>query len=412
MKKSITVNTHEAYFNTLQEAAPYVRNHNAALFVIHIPIDCCHDTVLESIVKEIKIIHRFGSRLLVVHGSSFDAVAHVPKKNIERYQRESRDVRYRIEKYLGDEYSVINGTATVSCKPVGVVEGIEHRYQGTILIRSPDLLKQSARKSVLLYSPIASYQSNQLVLNSYQVAVDFATALSAKKLILYSSKRSLFSAQLSSQVTVHEISSWLKVRIKNYKNLSSIIEQAIYGNVKRVHLVNGLRSNGLLTELYTKSGSGVLIRKGAHHSIRRATKQDISSIKWLLMNPNTKNYFLKRTDAYLEKNYNRFLVAISEGALVGTCEIILFRTSHMAELGAVCVQQEFANKGIVKMLINRAENELVALGYHTVFVLTTKAEDFFTRLGYRRTGFESLPLVRQKKYDRKRNSIILIKKFE
>ncbi|MDR0602622.1 MAG: GNAT family N-acetyltransferase, partial [Treponema sp.] len=61
-----------------------------------------------------------------------------------------------------------------------------------------------------------------------------------------------------------------------------------------------------------------------------------------------------------------------------------------------------AGSRIIRYLVDRAKKQ----GMRRVFVLTTRAHDWFESLGFRESGVESLPAERSKSYDRSRKSKI------
>jgi amino-acid N-acetyltransferase len=76
----------------------------------------------------------------------------------------------------------------------------------------------------------------------------------------------------------------------------------------------------------------------------------------------------------------------------------------MGEIAAIATDPAYADMGLgrrmVRFLIERAEKQ----GLRRVFVLTTRTHDWFESLGFKECSVESLPPLRRKNYDRRRNS--------
>jgi amino-acid N-acetyltransferase len=62
-----------------------------------------------------------------------------------------------------------------------------------------------------------------------------------------------------------------------------------------------------------------------------------------------------------------------------------------ALLRSLVVSTELRSRGVGKRLVEHAENEAKALGMSSIYLLTTTAEGFFSRLGYQSIGRDEVP---------------------
>ena len=394
----------EAYYRTLHEAAPYVRQHNGITAIVHIPAACCTEAILRRIIKEIKIVQQFGTKIVLVHGVRGETSTRaLTEAQLGLRWREIISIRARIEKVMGSEgYLILNGMSAIRFKSHGL-------NRGSVSVPSPDVIKAHAKRSLVLFSPIGSSGGSSVVVSSYQAAKEFALSLKARKLICLSDKQQLFQSKISAQLTISELKPWLRDRLSNSAVLASTINEAIVAGVMRAHIINAFEENSLLKELYTREGSGVLIRKGTHQTIRKATDHDVDEIHWLLQNPKNIARFRQRSRRQIARFVQRYLVAVLDGAIVGLCEVIRYPRSPQFEIGAVCIDESYKNRGIVRMLFNRAEREILQQKGTSSFVLTTGLGIVFKALGYKRTPLSELPKQRRRQYDSARNPVLLVK---
>jgi N-acetylglutamate synthase-like GNAT family acetyltransferase len=116
--------------------------------------------------------------------------------------------------------------------------------------------------------------------------------------------------------------------------------------------------------------------------IRNATDTDLHDVERLL----------KTSDLPVEgvaQNFANFLIAEDRGEVVGT--IGLERFGSVALLRSAVIAPEHRGtgigRGLVEALLSRAAEE----GIGEVYLLTTTAEDYFPRFGFRRSTRSAVP---------------------
>ena len=402
----------EEYFRILHEAAPYIKQHRGKLFVIYISADVCKSDNFRGICRELKVVSKFGSKILIIHGLKRRFKSKLTDAGCLRAQKESALIKLNFEQMLNDGYFFINGSRIVSFRPMGVVDGVHYPNRGEFSKVDTKELSSTLRKKIGILSPVDHSMAKTYLIDPYELAINLSATMQADKLIVYSDEKNFFSHSKSFQLTADEADGWIKSRKSNSKRFRGLIRGALRTKLPRIHLVHSQSQYGLIRELYSTHGSGVLIRRAVHNKIRIAKTQDINAIHWLLNNPKSQSSFLLRTHNYLTKNISNFLVADLDNEVVGTCESKTRSSSKVAEIGGVCVHNDYQNRGIMNMLINRAEQELTKKGIKKIFVLTTKNEMYFSKLGYQKTSAKSLPSYRLASYHRsKRNSVIMCKEL-
>jgi amino-acid N-acetyltransferase len=117
-------------------------------------------------------------------------------------------------------------------------------------------------------------------------------------------------------------------------------------------------------------------------SIREAREQDIPAIQRLLRESN-----LPADDA--AEHWKAFLVAVSGSELVGTVGIEV--TGSAGLLRSLAVAEHLRGIGLGITLYNEVLAKARSLGIRELGLLTTTAEGFFSRFGFRRETRSPLP---------------------
>lgn len=92
--------------------------------------------------------------------------------------------------------------------------------------------------------------------------------------------------------------------------------------------------------------------------------------------------------AGVEEWLPRFLVAERAGVLVATAGLEVHGPDGL--LRSVAVAADWRGRGLGTALTDRLIAEAVRLGLHSVYLLTTTAEGYFPRHGFRRIGREEV----------------------
>ena len=80
-------------------------------------------------------------------------------------------------------------------------------------------------------------------------------------------------------------------------------------------------------------------------------------------------------------------------------------------LSDYAVDELYASMGIGTKIVSYLLDKAIKMKLKQVFVLTTQAMDWFSSLGFKKSDITDLPKQRQEKYDKKRNSLVLVCKF-
>jgi len=109
--------------------------------------------------------------------------------------------------------------------------------------------------------------------------------------------------------------------------------------------------------------------------IEQARRSDLAGIRWLL------EYEHLPASDLTESALERFLVCRDEKGVVGAVGLELY--DDVALLRSLVVDRDMRGEGLGIRLTEAAESLAHRLGAASIYLLTTTAEEFFRRRGYR-----------------------------
>lgn len=123
--------------------------------------------------------------------------------------------------------------------------------------------------------------------------------------------------------------------------------------------------------------------------LRKARMRDIPGMLSLINGYASQGTMLPRTDFELAEDIRDFVVAESEGAIVG-CGALHIYTPSAAEVRSLAVDPQNKSAGIGRKVVEELEHEAAAYGLTSVFAFTY-VPGFFAKLGYAQVDRGLLP---------------------
>ncbi len=123
--------------------------------------------------------------------------------------------------------------------------------------------------------------------------------------------------------------------------------------------------------------------------IRKAKLSDVKAIYALVEEFAKRGDMLPRPILEIYKEVRSFFVCDEDGVVVGTCALAVC-LEGLGEVRSLAVNDEFAGRGVGKLLVTACLDEACELGLEEVFALTYTTE-FFKKLGFKDTEKEKLP---------------------
>lgn len=283
----------------LIEALPYIQKFHGNIMVIKLGGHAMvNEGALESVVKDIMLLHYVGIKPVVVHGGGPEISEKMEKMGkkpefIAGLRITDRETMEIVEMVLdGIVNSKIVATFTRhGGKAVGlsgrdgmlilarkksprkvIMAGEEKHvdlgYVGEVESVNPEVLNLLLERDFIpVISPIAIDKNGaRLNLNADAVAGELAVSLRAKRLIMMTDVQGLLEdpsneRSLISRIRIDE----LKNRLEEGRISGGMIPKvnacitAIKGGVERAHIINGSIARSILLELFTDTGVGTMV---------------------------------------------------------------------------------------------------------------------------------------------------------
>jgi amino-acid N-acetyltransferase len=431
--------TANSYVEFFRQTSPYIHSHRGKTFVIALDGDSVAHANFHRNIHDIALLQSLGIRIVLVHGgrpqieqriteSGNQGVFHnqlriTDTDTMQSVKEALGSTRLQIESELsmglpnspmhGAQISVIGGNF-ITAKPLGIRDGVDFQHTGEVRSIDQDAIrKQLQSGNLILISPIGFSPTGETFNLSYQeVATKTAIAIDAEKLILVTESSGIFdNGELLRSLSVPKAQALLEQSDDLEQN--RLLETAYYAcsqGVNRVHLVSCANDGALLTELFTRDGSGTLVMQDHSEVIRSATIDDVGGILDLISPLEEQQILVKRSREILETEISQFtLVVHPEGHLLGCAALYPIANSNEGEIACMATDPEFLGQGIASRLLQRLEAEAVKMGIKKLFVLTTQTAHWFLEKGFVETELTDLPEQKQSLYNYQRNSRIFKK---
>ena len=429
----------DAYVDFFRQTSPYIHKHRGKTFVIALDGDTVAHANFHRTIHDIALLQSLGIRIVLVHGgrpqidqriaqsgeqSQFHKQLRITNTTaMESVKEALGSTRWQIEAELstglpnspmhGAQIKAIGGNF-ITAKPIGILEGVDYQHTGEVRgIDAESIQQQLQLGSLVLISPIGFSPTGEVFNLSYQeVAAKTAIAINAEKLILVTEMAGILEDKnLTKSLSMPEAKGLLKKSNNSAQNkLLETACSACSEGVKRVHLVGCAEDGALLTELFTRDGSGTLIMQDHSEVIRSASIDDVGGILDLIAPLEEQKILVKRSRELLETEISQFtLVVHPEGNLLGCAALYPIADSNEGEIACMATDPEFLGQGIASRLLQRLEADALNMGIKKLFVLTTQTAHWFIEKGFVEAELSDLPQQKQSLYNYQRNSRIFSK---
>ncbi len=421
-----------------REASPYIRAHRDATLVIAVPGNVIAGDTIDTLVHDLALLHHLGLRLVVCYGlrAQVDEALADDSRVVEGRRvtddlalqtivSEAGRVRTELEARLsaglpntpmsGAHLSVSSGNLIVA-RPFGVRDGVDFRHTGSVReVRREAISDMLDATHVVLIGPIGySLTGDIFNLTVDEIAAHTATALGADKLVYLvdslpvdaagTLQRELDSATATTRSTATDTHD-----NEHLKRVLGYASAACDNGVERVHLLDQHKPDALLSELFTRDGSGTLITAERWESVRPASINDLGGIMALVAPLQDEGALASRSREQLELDIADFVVSERDGTVVACAALYLLDDGNTAEIGCVATHPDYRGEGRADAIVSQLEARAKRQGCAEVFLLSTRAGHWFIERGYTETGETALPPQRRDTYNRQRSSKVYVK---
>jgi amino-acid N-acetyltransferase len=428
------------YVTWLRHASPYINAHRERTFVVMLPGEGVEHANFGNIVHDLVLLHSLGVRLVLVHGSRPQIEARLAARGIAaHFHNDLRitdgptlecvidavgSLRVAIEARLsmdmaaspmhGSRLRVASGNF-VTARPFGVVDGVDFHHTGEVRrIDRKGIGRLLDERSIVLLSSLGYSPTGEIFnVACEDVATRAAIDLGADKLLLFSAERGLLdeSGKLIRELRPQQVPQFIeRLGAGNYQSeLLDAAAQACRGGVKRAHLVSYADDGALLTELFTRDGSGTLVDQEQFELLREAKIEDVGGLMDLISPLEEQGILVRRSRELLEREIEQFSIIERDGAIIACAALYRIAESDAGELACLAVSEDYRHGKRGDELLERIEERARAAGLKTLFVLTTRTAHWFRERGFEPSDVMRLPAARASLYNYQRKSKVFEK---
>ncbi|MBE0620098.1 MAG: amino-acid N-acetyltransferase [Burkholderiales bacterium] len=437
----MSTNVHSQFVAWFRSAAPYFNAFRGKTFVIAFGGEVVADGKFGVLTQDINLLRSAGIRLVLVHGSRPQIEAQLKLRGARSHYHAGIRItdavalacvkeaagllRVELDALLsqglpnspmaGAAINTVSGNF-ITAQPMGVLDGVDLQYTGTVRkVNTAAIESRLAVDDLVIISSVGYSPTGEVFnLSMEDVAVAIAKALCAEKLVFLSDApvedaRGRLMPELSAADAELLLAQGKNLTADTRLYLTHAME-AVRAGVARAHVVSHKVDGALLLELFTHGGSGSMITADKLERLRPASIDDIGGILQLIEPLESDGTLVFRGRELLEREVHSFFVIEHDGVIVG-CAALYPLAGKAAELAALAVRPEYRTRGYGEKLLEHGEVEARQLGFKKLFVLTTRAAQWFAERGFAEVTVKALPEPKKSLYNLQRRSKILLKKL-
>ena len=442
----------EKFVKLFRQALPYINAYRGKVFVILLPGEALAHDNISNIAHDITLLSSLGVKLVLAHGArpqidtALKAAGLKDEKvddvlgemhhqlrvtdsaSLDEIKKVVGTLRFDIEAMFstsllnspmhGADISTVSGNYIIA-KPFGIHNGVDYCHTGEVRkVDSDEITRQLDAGKTVLQSNLGYSPSGEVFnITIEEVAVSIATALKADKLLVYSAESGILDeeGEAINQLNAEEALSLIQKKVASNGLDQQLLNlelgvKACKAGVKRAQVISYAEDGALLTELFTRDGTGTLITKENYETLRDATLDDVNGILELIQPLEQEGILLERSRELLEDEIEKFTVIEREGMIIA-CGALYPQDDDSGELACVATHPDYrkANRG--QLILEQIEKNAAKSKLNSLFVLTTKTPHWFVERGFEESDIESLPESKKSLYNYQRNSKIFKKRL-
>ena len=412
----------------------YVPRFREKIFVVAIDGKIVASRNFANILLDLAVLRSLSIKVILVHGASWQITQLAAERGVEISNADGTGIttdatlKVSLDAATNVMNEVMQGLTAVDLRaayanaiiahPAGILGGVDYLNTGRIERVDTKSLHLFLNEGITPVIPPMGYdgEGRTFRVNSDAVALEVAEAMQAMKILFLSASEGvLVNGELVGQLSISEAEEFAKKRRGGLEpGLLSKIDHAARAcrqGVARVHLLNGLRDEALLSEIFSHDGIGTMVYSNEYQQIRRVFKKDVRAVMTLIRQSVDSEELVKRTRADILVHLQDYWVLELDRNLVGCVAVHLYPEQELAELACLYVSKQHEGEGHGRKLMAFAEQLAAEKGMKRIYALSTQAFSYFQQKGgYAEVTPDILPPERRKKYDASgRNSKVLQK---
>ena len=412
----------------------YVPRFRERIFVVAIDGEIVASPNFANILLDLAVLRSLSIKVILVHGAGLQIAQLAAERGVTISNSDGTGItdeptlKISLEAATNVMNEIMQGLTSVDLRaaysnaiiahPAGILGGIDFLNTGRVERVDTKSLHLFLSEGIIPLIPPIGYdgEGKTFRVNSDAIALEIAEAMQAMKILFLSSSEGVVvDGGLVGQLSIAEAEDFVKKKRGAYDaSLLSKLDHAARAcrlGVARVHLLNGLRDEALLSEVFSQEGIGTMVYSNEYQQIRRVFKKDVRAVMTLIRQSVDNEELVKRTRADIVAHLEDYWVLELDRNLVGCVALHLFPEHQLAELACLYVHKNYEGEGYGKKLMTFAEQLAAERGAKQIVALSTQAFNYFQQKGgYAEVTADVLPPERRKKYDTSaRKSKVMIK---
>jgi len=412
----------------------YVPRFRERIFVVAIDGEIVASPNFANILLDLAVLRSLSIKVILVHGAALQVAQLAAERGITISNADGTGItdeatlKVSLEAVTNVMNDIMQGLTSVDLRaaysnaiishPSGILGGVDYLYTGKVERVDTKSLHLFLNEGIIPLIPPIGYdgEGKTYRVNSDAVALEVAESMQAMKILyLSTSEGVIVHGELIGQLSIAEADEFAKKKRGNLEaGLLSKLDHAARAcrqGVARVHLLNGLRDEALLSEIFSQEGVGTMVYSNEYQQIRRVFKKDVRAVMTLIRQSVDSEELVKRTRTDIMAHLDDYSVLEIDRNLVGCVAVHIYPEQKVAELACLYVHKKHEGKGYGRKLMAYAEQLAVEKGANQLIALSTQAFNYFQQKGgFAESTPDILPPERRKKYDAgARNSKVMVK---
>lgn len=412
----------------------YVPRFREKVFVVAIDGEIVASPNFNNILLDIAVLRSLSIKVIIVHGASAQVQRLAGERSVAITNADGTGItdeatlKIAVDAASSVMHDIMEGLTSVDLRaayanviiahPAGILGGIDFQQTGKVERIDTKTLHFLLNEGIVPVVPPLGFdgEGRTFRVNSDGIALEVAEAAGAMKVIFLATPGVLqIGSEMIRQLSIAETEEITKKKRHLVEpTLLSKLEhaaRACRNGVPRVHLLDGLLNEALLSEIFSHEGIGTMVYSNEYQQIRRVLKKDVRAVLALIRQSVDSAELVKRTRADIVAHLEDYWVLEIDRNLVGCVALHLYREEKMAELACLYVHKGAEGQGYGRKLMAFVEQLAAERGMQYIFALSTQTYNYFQQKG----GFvevtpQELPEERRKRWEASaRNSKILRK---
>ena len=411
----------------------YVPRFRDKIFVVAVDGQVVASPNFSNLLLDIAVLRSLSIKVILVHGAGQQIEQLARERGVQCTNADGtgptddRTLKISLEAATSVMNEVMQGLTSVDLRaayanvviahPAGILGGVDYLNTGRVERVDTKPLHLFLSEGIIPVIPPMGFdgEGKTYRVNSDGIALEVAEAMQAMKILFLSPDACTLQGEVVRQLSIAETEDMVKRRRAQVEpKLLSKLEHAARAcrqGIPRVHLLNGMQDEALLTEVFSHEGIGTMVYSNDYQQIRRIFKKDVRAVMALIRQSVQNEELVRRTRADIVAQLNDYWVLEIDRTLVGCVALHLYPEEGMAELACLYVNKNEEGQGYGRKLMAFAEQLAAEKGMRHIFALSTQTYNFFQQKGgYAEVSPDLLPAERRKKWEASaRNSKVMMR---